>query len=219
MTNLEPVKSYLSIDLDYWNEDDGEEALSPFFEEVFRLNLPIFVVESHDVLLKKINPSKARILYNIDFHSDFVGYMSEEECVIELGEDPIDSNWVNYVKWRSEGEYVWIHPYEECFHDESRFMDSCQEGSGACWGCQKNNPFSGAYHDWKIVRHYTGIKQIKWKTICGIGISLSQDYLLGNHKPFDSLVTRLEVKERFYRTLADRYCFDSKWCKMVQPPF
>lgn len=210
-------KSYLSIDLDYWHEDCFEDGLSSFFDKVFRRRLPILLVESHENLLGAINKSEARVLYNVDFHSDFIGDKTELGFKYQLEKNVMDANWVNHVKWRKEGEYVWMHPRKECFHDDNYASCSSQEGNGACWGIREDNPFENAYHDWKKAKHCVGVGGIKWRTICGIGVSLSQDYLLGRYEIFENLVDRLKVGKRFYETLADRHCFESKWRKIVNP--
>ena len=189
-------KSYLSIDLDYWHKNQSENNVVSFFAKVLRLNLPILVVESHEVLLESIDNCESRVLYNVDFHSDFIGDKTKEGFEEQLKKGIVDANWVNYVQWRQYGEYVWLHPVKECYHDKD-FVDALlQEGSGACWGTQEDNPFENAFHDWYHVRHHVGTSQIKWRTICGVGVSLSQDYLLGNYHIFDNLMDTLKIKKR-----------------------
>lgn len=144
------MDSYLSIDLDYFN--DRDKSLSLFFDKVFQLNLPIYVSCFHDQLLQHVNISGCRTLYNIDYHSDL------SDGVNDLNE----GNWVNYVTWKAIGKYYWHRP-----NTVARRNNYCHLNT---------NPFYGVTPGgWRIAKQWVGLG-INWKSIRSVGCCLSPDW-------------------------------------------
>lgn len=168
-------RSYLSIDLDYWQKEKNDVACRVFFEKVFRLKLPILVVDSHERLLWHVNKSRADILYNVDYHSDFVGYKNKAEEEKDRKRKPKDGTWINYVKWRRNGEVHWMYPEAKCY---GSCQMSAQRGSGACWVEPSENPFrKSTRFDWKSARRSLGNSDVQWDTVVAVGLSISSNYL------------------------------------------
>jgi hypothetical protein len=101
------MKTLLSIDIDYWNyfsDYRQAAALKRYLNKVTQAArqqcAPIHAIMNHQQILPIANASKARRIVNVDTHSDVCeGSVDRLEC----------GSWVNYVEWRNEGEYVWIH--------------------------------------------------------------------------------------------------------------
>lgn len=144
------VSSYLSIDLDYFN--DRDRSLSLFFSKVIKLRLPIYIACFHDQLLEHINSSGCNVLYNIDYHSD-----------LSDGDDDLnEGNWVNFVDWRSEGKYYWHRPNQQVKRNNYCHFYT--------------NPFdSKTPAGWLIAKQRVGLN-INWKSIKAVGCCLSPDW-------------------------------------------
>ena len=98
---------FLSVDLDYWNDDSADlSQIEPFLKLVLgaskQQDAPAFACTNHQQMLKAINISNARTLVNIDYHSDLC-----EPDVTELN----CGTWVGYTRWRQQGRYVWLRPH------------------------------------------------------------------------------------------------------------
>ncbi len=91
-------KSYLSIDIDFWNDlNAAERSLSRLL--LRRGDIPILAVMNHQQLLTHVNRSGANLLINVDEHSDLVDTTVK---IFECG------SWISYVEWRKDGEYLWV---------------------------------------------------------------------------------------------------------------
>ncbi len=143
------MKTYLSIDLDYFNGRD--ESLVTFFDKVLRQYITPKIVRYHHELLPHIDASGCTKLINIDFHSDLC-----ESCY-ELNE----GTWVNYVRWRTKGLYEWRYPVKE--PDESNYCHALI------------NPFT-TESEWKEVKLKQGLA-ISRRGIREIGVCLSPDWV------------------------------------------
>jgi hypothetical protein len=107
------MRTYLSIDIDYWNSDRGsilgyrsteETRVYRWLTKVFNLarykGIPIKAVMNHQQLLDHVDGSKAQHLLNIDTHSDLADATTD---VFNCG------TWVSFVRWRQQGIYTWMH--------------------------------------------------------------------------------------------------------------
>jgi len=184
--------SYLSIDLDYWavHKDVVKDInhSTRFFRKIKQLNIPMYVVYSHEQLLPHINENECECLYNIDYHSDISGYFNVEEKQKWLKKNkPVDGTWAMFVDWRKKAKFVWRYPDKCCY----------QLLLGACWPSDKEDPFKTAkpFNDWKDASHGVGIKGIDWKNIKAVGIALSSRYV---------------VKESVYKVLLALGLLDQK---------
>lgn len=228
---MQQRKAYLSIDLDYWQKEDTDKACRRFFEQVFSLGLPITVVDSHERMLQAVNKSKANVLYQVDYHSDFSGCESAFQAQREAKEKPEDGTWINYVKWRKEGELYWFYPLPKCYGSMQVYKTpkGYSRGSGVCWVNAEQNPFrKGTYKEWKTIQRARGHSGIDWSIIVGVGVSLSADYLVRivsiytgpkkdlhkNVKPFEWAVSKLGVRQRLINSFVSN-TQGSKWMDVV----
>jgi hypothetical protein len=151
------MKTYLSIDIDYWNLGTSRD-LDRELNSLLRLanNIPIIAVMNHQQLLPIINTSGANHLVNIDEHSDLTACdVNELEC----------GTWVSYVTWRRTGTYLWIRS---------------QKGTayGSCNG--EDNSWNKG-NDWKKAEskyiNPDNLRLVKYLSNCvGIGICMSPNY-------------------------------------------
>lgn len=157
-------KAYLSIDLDYWLDYTNARSSGQFFKKVFELNVPILAVIEHEELLNDINESNARILYNVDYHSDIC---ADKE--IKSYDCPEDGTWVNFIDWRKHGTYHWICP---------DIYDCYTQREGTCCGSIKYDPFERNEETaWNSVEVSEDLKIIEWNKIERVGICLSPCYI------------------------------------------
>lgn len=136
------MKRYLSVDLDFWNDqhpDDVENDLTRLFSLARKKGIPIVAVMNHQQLLRYVDESKARELVNLDTHSDLSAVDDTEE--FNCG------TWVSFVRWRHRGTYRWLHQKSvgagECSWQRPIFM------STDCSSVQTRPEET----DWKKVTH------------------------------------------------------------------
>lgn len=112
------MTNFLSFDIDFFNKSNHEpeskqpsqfqrtEALKSTLEKLTalseKLEIPLWAVTNHQQMLGAVNASNADRLVNIDYHSDLC---CADGCLRELN----CGTWINYVTWRNEGKYLWIH--------------------------------------------------------------------------------------------------------------
>jgi hypothetical protein len=165
------MKTYLSIDLDFWFDPTrAREQLILLMQRLGKR--PITAVMNHQQMLAAVNASNAQRLINIDAHSDLA-----ESSVMKLN----CGTWISYVKWRTEGAYIWIRP-------DAGFHNSCNGDDRAIWN---------AGTDWKysVSRHISrrNLKLTTYLHDCvEVGICMSPAYAPS------------EVVEVF-REIVDRY--------------
>jgi len=154
------IKTYLSIDLDYWRYRKDPQPCTTFFQQVWGLQLPIYVVMYHHHLLPHINAHDCDILINVDYHSDLADL--EPGRILDFNE----GTWANFVDWRCVGRFIWRYPASECL-------------SGGTGYCHSNhNPFlERGVASWKCVQKRVGLWGIPWKHITAVGVSVSPDWI------------------------------------------
>lgn len=149
----------MSIDLDYWANEDGiqdKEGFIRFYDKVKSLNLPIFYTEYHDGILEHLNDKKVDHIYQIDYHNDII---SEPIYPLELEE----GTWAAFYKYKKDAVFEWRYPSrKECFN----------EGWGLCDGGEWHPKKTG----YKKVLRREGLLGIKWNEVAYIGISLSPNW-------------------------------------------
>ena len=158
------MKTYLSIDLDYWN-GLRRRSIDIFFKHVFQLGLPIWVAPFHDQLLPHINQHDCDTLINVDYHSDISDY--EPRRLPLTG-----GTWANFVKWKKHGTFIWRYPQAECLsHD-----------GGYCH--LHKNPFkNAACARWGECLNRAGLRGIPWHTVKAVGVSLSAFWINRRNNP------------------------------------
>lgn len=97
---------YLSIDLDYWDGQPGnEKKAEAFMRRVIQLERPITCCLSHEQLLPSIRESRCSEVWNVDAHSDLVRRRRGEK--ISCG------TWASFVHGRRRKTYTWFAPRGE----------------------------------------------------------------------------------------------------------
>jgi len=112
----EKLKNFISIDIDYFQGGQGggaspaqaEKFLVEFLAETQGRDIPMVAVMNHQQLLPYVNKAGklgVRQLINVDMHSDLAGFTDPNKpnhIVYNCG------TWVAFVKWRMQGQYLWI---------------------------------------------------------------------------------------------------------------
>lgn len=101
------MKTYLSIDLDFWNDRPAKECLK-FMRQIKATGLPIKIVDDHADLLPFINKSHCDRIINLDYHSD-ISNNGYDSCNKALRPKLNCGTWANWVKNRNA--FVWMHPF------------------------------------------------------------------------------------------------------------
>lgn len=189
------MKSFLSLDIDYWNHCSSGDPDREFVRFIQKVPLEKFhIFESHEQILPLINEQKYDCVYNLDSHSDICGFGNEIEERIYLHLNKAeDGSWASHVEWRDSGEYIWVVP------TRARY-----EGHGKCEPDVKLDPFRASvkkkYKSWKDVTYRIGYKSVDFHTLNEGCIVLSPAWV-SPIESFHSLFKRLKV----YRRLMDGY--------------
>jgi len=154
------MKTYLSIDLDYWRNHTSPEACTRFFKAVWKTGLPVYTSFYHHHLLGHVNESGCRRLINVDYHSDLSDLVSGHVLTFEEG------TWVNFVDWRHKGEFIWRFPSTQiCVNEEDGYCHA------------HTNPFQHNVSGWGTATKRVGVYGIPWRDITAIGVCLSPDWI------------------------------------------
>jgi hypothetical protein len=179
--------AYLSIDMDFFNGLKPNKVFDVldqlFWYVVYMTPLtlwntkgPVIAVQNHQQLLQHANERPSGVLINVDQHSD----MQESKTISELH----CGNWVNFVKWRKNADYLWVRSREICW--------------GNCNGCS-NLVRWNSDHQWreaKTVRRSSNILDplIKNYVLTGVGLCLSPDYVFSDLEPvFYKIVKKYQI--------------------------
>ena len=117
------MKTYLSIDLDFWNDRPTNDCLE-FMKKIKATGLPIRIVDDHADLLPFINKSGCDCIINLDYHSDISNNIKvsgknfkskKKKCSKEKHILPKLNcgTWANWVDNRNT--YIWMHPFNVRF--------------------------------------------------------------------------------------------------------
>ena len=164
------MKTYLSIDLDYWSYSTEQSAVR-CFDRVFSLGLPIYVAPYHHQLLTHMNESACDTLINVDFHSDLCDLHDPPHDLLNEG------TWGNFVSWQKNGRFIWRYPSGPRVHD------------GYCHA--RLNPFTKNASGWKKTEMKKGLSDLPWDSVQAIGVCLSK-YWLGS-APITPVTNRLGI--------------------------
>lgn len=107
------MRTFLSIDMDYWFCDWFRQRGAPISHRVRSFNSvmkkiagkDVFVVESHEDLLPEINAFAPERIVHIDYHQDMA---PEGHSLINCG------SFLTFVKNREAIECWWHYPAHEC---------------------------------------------------------------------------------------------------------
>lgn len=168
---------FLSIDLDYWVEQEFELA-KPFLENALAAarasKVKISAIISHELILEHCKEAKTDRFINIDYHSDFVYFNDWEDTLAKRrtdGECELNcGTWAQHINRRNRGAFYWYHPNEHCF----RSLGRCDPDSRAKLFDRKGD--TRFVCGWNKLRHRVGLPVIP-KRIAGLCICLSPDWI------------------------------------------
>lgn len=184
-----PMKTYLSIDLDYWlgssyNDPEDLSTLGSVLNAVKHVGNTL-MVDEHQNILDHINSIEPDKIIHIDFHQD-IAYPHKREPEIELH----CSNFFYYVNNRKDIDYEWFYPEKDCA--------SLQHRNGLC--VNYTNPLSKDNWIFNAQKHKKGLPPIKeLKSVSAVGFAASRDYCM--YPGWDSR----EWLERLIRIIGKRY--------------
>lgn len=180
-------KSYLSIDMDFWNNHTprvAENDVRAMIGTLHRRGVPLVATMSHQQLLPFVNDSMARVLKHLDQHSDLVEVNEANELTC--------GTWVAYVRWRKEGKFHWFRwpsYYDE--HDNEYTIGDCSYGDlflGGKWGRT----------DWEEIDQTEILRpdvRLLTHNCVGAGLVLSPHYVRKDLEPvFRRVVSDFKIK-------------------------
>ena len=181
------TKTYLSIDVDYWSSrhtdwDQSVREMWYMFDRVVKSGVPVTMVLDHHELLEDPNINECNKLINVDYHSDITNYFDEDGEIkyIEYGTDAYCKaelncgTWVNFLPWRSTGEFLWCYPESECFSATVRQANygRCEDVDGF-WDKPKSK-----HHNWNYISCVRGWQyKVDWRNVTAVGVSMSVEWL------------------------------------------
>jgi len=172
----------LSIDLDYWNRVTTESV--EFLKKVVSLDVPIALTKHHHQVLPFVNKHKTKVLMNIDYHSDLCeddegGGLPALDC----------GSWVNHVRWRKSGEYVWVCPNKtNCYYDGAGRCDSERD--------RTTDPFKNRNTGWYDAKVLSTLKHVELERVNAAAISVSPDFLHWNFRTTSAFLQK--ERESYY---------------------
>ena len=198
------MKTYLSIDIDFWedlSEDRLQKDLQRLVNELNKRQIPIVAVMNHQQLLPLVSDSSARRLVNVDQHSDLADTTVEK---LDCG------TWVSYVSWRKKGEYVWIRRH-------SLDAGECNGGDPIF---RERGGVDKTLSDWKKlstkrVRYLPPLKELL-KGVVAAGICLSPSFIPSENfntvGPYEKVFRRIvrQFKIPYKRGLRNEHYLEQK---------
>jgi len=124
------MKSYLSIDLDYW---ENPLKMERYLRKVLKIFPQAKIFRHHHLMLKDINKIEPDRIVNVDYHTDLASSRDPRRDRIELNE----GTWGNFVKGSRE-EFLWVYPFTACTRGKNNRDD---DFTGWCHGEGNPNPF------------------------------------------------------------------------------
>jgi hypothetical protein len=188
-------RTYLSVDIDYWDRGDQRMACTRFIRRALRLRVPTLVVLNHDELLADVDRSGCRRVEHVDYHSDVADHPQEccskghTDCVSckELHLD--EGTWLSFVRWRKHGELLWRLPTWKCYRN----------GWGTCHG--DRDPFKEPVSGWAQIGMQQGLHRVPWRDVARVGIAISYDYC-GNKETYRGVLAKLLGTKTFEEALS-----------------
>lgn len=151
------MDTLLTIDIDFWMNTRFNRETSIFIRNLSKLNVSIDSVIYHHELLLKLQNRTFDKLINMDYHSDLAGFDIATDKKVQ--ESFNEGTWVNYVNFRQNSEYLWLHNHT----DSSIANGICDTESDA---------FDGSITGWKKVSHesrfpsWDELKNVSYVVIC-----------------------------------------------------
>jgi len=185
------MKSYLSIDVDYFAHHFNAIEMRKFFNRVLKIDAPTLIVVNHQHLVNHVDQFNYERLINLDFHSDLTDAIDFNGVPYDysLGngntkheywpEEFECGTWVNFCKLRNNAEFVWHYPHEVCYEYDGQCLSSMytdysydRKFIAKFWreGCNNN------FHNWASAKRKRGYSSMFADDFVGIGIALSPDW-------------------------------------------
>lgn len=194
------MRTYLSIDIDYWDLAETTLEAKDLFRKIFRLGVPLVIVDDHQDLIEFVNKSAATKVINVDYHSDYANLTEKEfeELVPNCG------TWIDYIKCLEKFE--WRYPsFSRCFKDKE----------GRCEGWS-NYGINAAMRFWKAgvsrrghtVIHKQGVKNLPYSQIVAVGVAVSSEYW--NNRKIENDIYKYLYHHRKHFKHIDR-CVTGDW--------
>ena len=162
------MRTFLSIDLDFWNQHQKIQHVRAFLQKAKDSCDNVIIVDSHENLRKHVGKNGCDHLINVDFHSDIWDRHNPKNKLWDKREYSCGS-WVNFVSPKNRLLYTWIHPHGNT------------PNRGYC--CHGANPLTeeGRKHSgWKMTEMIASKKpecHIRWEQVTTIGVAFSYDWL------------------------------------------
>lgn len=157
------MKTYVSIDLDYWSMHSPYHAFKRLWQQVRRSGCEISVVLEHHALLRDPRLHEARHLVNFDQHDDVC-------AEVDPGQSCCCGTWVTFVPWAKQGQYTWVYP------QKGRTLGDVWDGI-----CDPDWVGWSAHHVYGRARRVRRVA-LDWSNVIGVGIAISPDFLYGPAK-------------------------------------
>lgn len=143
---------YLTIDLDYWNNEATDHALN-ILKRLRNNFVATKVYAKHRHIVKDI-PINCDHILNIDEHDDIF----DRDSLTGPWKTLKDDNWANFVRQRTTALYEWRFPkqYYHCDH--------------------RNFPWVSENVGWKAMKAHYGLLSLPWTKIYRASIVISEDY-------------------------------------------
>jgi hypothetical protein len=175
------MKTYVSVDLDYWGMTERcIGSAIRFLNRIQRLNLPIYVVRSHEKILPHLNQFKVDRIYQIDYHNDIV---KEPVSPSELDE----GTWANFYEYKNDCVFEWRYPdVQGCFLD----------GWGRCdWVYSKDDPWEPQLMGYKKIIRKQGLSNVDLSDVAGVSMAISRQWW--DHEKIDFVFDRYSFLRKF----------------------
>lgn len=196
------MRTYISIDLDYWlcstneyiysEKDYPEHAKIKSLFKLLKLLRPIknkIIVEEHHELLPHIDDANPDRIIHIDFHQDIAfPYRGKDEWINKSRALTLScGSFFYWVNKRREIDFEWWYPHLYCA--------DYKEGAGLCMD-RYHQPHKRNNFIFKNQIRRKGLpKNIDLNNIFGVGIAISREWCDREPVYVDSLVT--VIQERY----------------------
>lgn len=147
---------YLTIDLDYWNNEDLDHALK-IIKHLHNDFVATKVYTDHRQIVKDI-PIACDWIVNIDEHDDIF----DKDSLKGQWKTLKDDNWANFVKQRGTAHYEWRFPrhYYNCDHI--------------------NFPWESKNTGWASMKAKSGLLSLPWTKVYRASIIISENFTYMN---------------------------------------
>lgn len=157
------MKTYLSIDLDYWLSEpyvEYTQSLTRVLKSVRHVQ-DIIIVEDHHEILDHVNRLVPDKILHIDYHQDiafprYAGDTVDLQC----------GTFLYFVENRERIDFEWWYPRKEC-----------AERSGTGWCCDYKHPRSNKARIFATQRQRLGLPtSAELARVSAVGFSISRDW-------------------------------------------